>query len=80
MRKCPYCGKHFANVKNHIMMKHGSNAAELTADALLGDSITGPEAGAPAAPEFFCTNCGTYVARGDAECWQCGEALLWARV
>ena len=80
MRKCPYCGKHYANVKNHILMKHGSGATELTADALLGHSSPDPEPGAPAAPEFFCTNCGAFVKRGDRECWRCGEALAWERV
>ncbi len=75
MRKCPYCGRFFANVKNHIAMKHQAEPAELSRGDLLGEPK--PEPVKDPDPEFFCLNCGAFVKRGDRECWRCGEDLQW---
>jgi hypothetical protein len=73
LRECPYCHKHYANVRNHIHMKHQVEPAVLTPADLLGESKpTPPE------PEYFCTSCQAIVRRGQSECWQCGAELEWS--
>lgn len=79
MRKCPYCGKYYANVKNHIAMKHAQGSAELTAADLLGESKRTPPEPEPE-PSYFCTSCQAHVRRGEWECWQCGAELKWDSV
>ena len=72
LRECPYCHKHYANVRNHMHMKHQGEAAALTAADLLGDSER-----TPPAPTYFCTNCQATVEHGQSECPGCGESLQW---
>ena len=78
MRKCPQCGKYYANVKNHIAMKHAdAGVPQLTDADLLGIPAPTP---VPDEPEYFCSNCRAFVKRGDGECWRCGEELQWSSV
>ena len=79
LRECPYCHKHFANVRNHIRMKHGLEPApaDLTAEDLLG--VKRPRPAEPE-PRYFCTGCGQLVARGQLSCSRCGEDLDWSSV
>ena len=80
MRQCPHCGRWFANVKNHILMKHASGVSTLTAEDLLGRSSSeSPAVSAPEDPEYFCTVCGARgITRGDAACPRCGVELEWS--
>lgn len=90
MRQCPLCGRWFANVRNHLSMKHPG----ATVAASLGAAPAGPVPSAsgsaplpsrheakparPAvSPAFVCDSCGARVVRGMHYCPGCGEVLEW---
>ena len=79
-RECPYCHKHFLNVKNHIAMKHQTGAdagTTLTAADLLGRPEAAVSRADPKPVSYFCESCGAEVQCADFECPHCGEELAW---
>jgi len=82
-KECPYCHKHFGNVKNHILLVHKVEAEadgrlkELTKEDLIK---TGPKQPAPLTPEdkiYYCIECRAKLRKGENPCWHCGAQLIW---
>ena len=75
LKECPYCHRHFANVKNHIAMKH---QAELPHEFTRADLLGEPAAPKPGVAHFYCDDCGGDVREGEQTCSHCGVELDWS--
>jgi hypothetical protein len=87
LQECPYCHKHFGNVKNHILMAHPTEAekqpaVQLTKEDLLNQAKTvesKPEDELPVGERalYHCNNCGASLRKGENPCHNCNERLIW---
>ena len=80
-RECPYCHKMVRNLGNHIKMAHAAEAPpppEPTKESLLGIETAKPQdSGLKAKITYFCSSCRAEVRKGESQCWNCHETLLW---
>jgi hypothetical protein len=79
--ECPHCHKYVGNLKNHIMLKHPTEAdgkpLELTREKLLGSEVL-PKKDTEITPViYFCSDCKAEVRKGETNCWNCQATLLW---